>query len=465
MDLDAMLEAATVSRPPLSVPLPPLPPQTNLQSTHSSAAGEKDPFAGWDNIPLFMKSLPSDLGGVDKPSGGDDGIALEALQALMYDGEPSEIAADLKAQGNSLFSAKKYRDAIGFYTRALDECGKEIGIQDKRTLWCNRAAANLELGTPASPPSFPRVPPLILVPFVVPGNYGATLRDISLVLSAPLESYPEPPSAAYQKTTAKALLRSARALSGLEKLEEAMDSLSRLKLLESDLEGGGDSGEKIRAVVEGKLEKKRVKEAEKSEKERRVREGEARMREALGLAGVKLPKEPTIKGKAKLLFSNCPIDITPPHFDPDALLPHQLPSHPLLPPTASSSTYIPFSPPPPTTPLIFPTFLLLPNASPPTRDLCLSFHTLSTFSSFLESMEHDPSSLQLYIATVKGRVLKVGGKLTLGKVLAAAGKDGDGWELKEGWALEIVGVEKGTEGEKFLEGWKEEVKKGVGAIL
>ncbi|KAL8278920.1 hypothetical protein RQP46_008589 [Phenoliferia psychrophenolica] len=373
--MDALIEA-TVDRPPLST------------------AGEADPFAGWDDIPLFMKSLPTELGGQPKDGDAGGSQALEALQALMYDGEPSEIAADLKAQGNDLFAAKKYRDALGFYTRALDEVGADLPVEERRVLWSNRAAANLELR-----------------------NFGATLRDVSLILSAPLASYPEPPSLAWNKTTLKALLRSARALSGLEKLPEALDALKRLRILEVDMgEGDKDVGKVLLKEVEGKIEKKERKLAETKEKARRVVESDRAMREALALRGVKLPK-----GTSKALFATCPIDITPPHFDPTFLPPSSLPSHPLLPSPSSSTPYTPFTAPATSTPLIFPTFLLLPHASPPTRDLCLSFHTSSTFAVVLESMEHDPSQLQLYIATVKGRVLKVGAKLTLEKVLAAAG--------------------------------------------
>lgn len=58
----------------------------------------------------------------------------------------AEIAADLKAQGNTLFAARKFRDAIGFYTRALDEVGNELPVEERRVLWSNRAAGNLELG-------------------------------------------------------------------------------------------------------------------------------------------------------------------------------------------------------------------------------------------------------------------------------------------------------------------------------
>lgn len=52
----------------------------------------------------------------------------------------------MKAQANELFAARKYRDAVGFYTRAIEECGKDLEMEERRVLWSNRAAANLELG-------------------------------------------------------------------------------------------------------------------------------------------------------------------------------------------------------------------------------------------------------------------------------------------------------------------------------
>jgi hypothetical protein len=35
-------------------------------------------------------------------------------------------------QGNALFKQRKFRDAIGFYTRALDEVGKDLSIERAR---------------------------------------------------------------------------------------------------------------------------------------------------------------------------------------------------------------------------------------------------------------------------------------------------------------------------------------------
>lgn len=80
-------------------------------------------------------------------------------------------------------------------------------------------------------------------------------------------------------------------------------------------------------------------------------------------------------------------------------------------------------------------------------------------------MEHDPATLQVYISTAKGKVLKIGAKLELGRVLDAASKDGDGWEMKEGWALEMVGVPKTVQGENWIATWKEEVKLGANSLL
>lgn len=113
-----------------------------------------------------MKSLPSDLGGASEED--TSGNTLAALQALVYEGEPAgayqpqdalfcrvltslsrlfvEIAAGFREQGNELFGKRKFKEAIGFYSRALDEVGKDLPVADRRTLWSNRAAANLELG-------------------------------------------------------------------------------------------------------------------------------------------------------------------------------------------------------------------------------------------------------------------------------------------------------------------------------
>jgi tetratricopeptide (TPR) repeat protein len=54
-----------------------------------------------------------------------------------------EIASNFKAQGNDYFKAKRYREALGFYTQAID--AKPTDPVLKESLFLNRAACNLEL--------------------------------------------------------------------------------------------------------------------------------------------------------------------------------------------------------------------------------------------------------------------------------------------------------------------------------
>ncbi|GAA6026110.1 hypothetical protein JCM8202_002112 [Rhodotorula sphaerocarpa] len=295
---------------------------------------------------------PPELGGTAdvkdtaKPGETDPSDTLAVLQALAYEGDPSEIAEGFREQGNAGFKQRKFRDAIGFYTRALDEVGKDLSIEERRALWGNRAAANLELG-----------------------NYGACLRDCSQILGQTNSSYPDLPSDASNRLTMKALFRSARALSALGKLPESLDALKRLGTLGVELgEQDKDAGKGVRIEVERKQAEKERKEAEKAERERRKREGDAAIAVALTHRGVVFPK-PTSKTP---LFANCPTDVTPPHFDAYIVPLSSLSTIPLLPPP-SSADYTPWQAPPPSTPLIFPVLLLLPLESPPTRDLIMAF--------------------------------------------------------------------------------------------
>ncbi|GMM51611.1 HSP70/90 family co-chaperone [Starmerella bacillaris] len=91
-------------------------------------------LADLNQIPFFMTEFKE---------GDEENPQIEALRALAYDGEPDEIAENFKAQGNDCFKTKKFKDAIQFYTQALDQkCGKnDIDI----ACLGNRAQCNLEL--------------------------------------------------------------------------------------------------------------------------------------------------------------------------------------------------------------------------------------------------------------------------------------------------------------------------------
>ena len=54
-----------------------------------------------------------------------------------------EIAQNFKEQGNDYFKGKRWREALGFYTQAINAKPTDPALQE--ALLCNRAACNLEL--------------------------------------------------------------------------------------------------------------------------------------------------------------------------------------------------------------------------------------------------------------------------------------------------------------------------------
>jgi hypothetical protein len=66
-----------------------------------SVAGTDNPFAGWDDVPLFMKSLPAEQGGQRKQDAPDDNATLDALAALMYEGTATGTSSHASDHGLS----------------------------------------------------------------------------------------------------------------------------------------------------------------------------------------------------------------------------------------------------------------------------------------------------------------------------------------------------------------------------
>lgn len=103
--------------------------------------------------PLFMTSLAD--------AGTEENVALEALQALQYEGPKSEAAQNFKEQGNESVQEKKWSDAKEYYTKGIavlqdkdetrwDQPEDSTKEQDLRLLLneqlhINRARCNLEL--------------------------------------------------------------------------------------------------------------------------------------------------------------------------------------------------------------------------------------------------------------------------------------------------------------------------------
>ncbi|VDC04001.1 unnamed protein product [Peniophora sp. CBMAI 1063] len=168
--------------------------------------------------PLFMTSLP------DAES---EDPTLAALQSLAYDGTPDEIASNFKSQGNEYFKGKRFREAAGFYTQALDAQPSDKSLLE--ALLLNRAACNLELQ-----------------------NYGRVLHDTAHTLTL-------------NPTNSKAYYRSAQALYALDRLPEALDAATRCLTFDPS----NAAMESIRAKVQ-----KRIADKEARERERRARAAE-----------------------------------------------------------------------------------------------------------------------------------------------------------------------------------------------
>ena len=135
---------------------PALPPPMDSIKSRTPA----EVLSALNRTPLFMTSLD------DTDGGAGENVELEALKALAYEGTPVEVAENFREQGNECFRAKKWSDAVEFYTKGVvvlqearkkrtgghveeeEENGK-IEVQEERGLeeacLVNRAACNLEL--------------------------------------------------------------------------------------------------------------------------------------------------------------------------------------------------------------------------------------------------------------------------------------------------------------------------------
>jgi hypothetical protein len=100
----------------------------------------------------------------------------------------------------------------------------------------------------------------------------------------------------------------------------------------------------------------------------------------------------------------------------------------------------------------------------------LTFHQDVTFGDQLDAFnaqnahqQRDPTAEVVYAVTQKGRILKVGRKLTLKKIIEAAAQkvaDGsiDGLDLVEGWCLEFYIVAKGQSETRWIAEQKAKIK-------
>ncbi|KAJ1895866.1 HSP70/90 co-chaperone [Kickxella alabastrina] len=148
---------------------------------------EPSPVSHAESLDSIMEKLRSTpLFMTDLADAGEGNDAVEALKSLAYDEPPEEMATNLKNEGNDCFKCKNFKDAVQYYTRALDYDGHD-NRDLKVSLLTNRAAANLELQ-----------------------NYGRAIQDCADALRL-------------KPDNSKALFRSAKACLALRKFEEARE--------------------------------------------------------------------------------------------------------------------------------------------------------------------------------------------------------------------------------------------------
>ncbi|EPQ29519.1 uncharacterized protein PFL1_02738 [Pseudozyma flocculosa PF-1] len=421
----------------------PTPPQSSTGGpaapAPSAGSGPSETMAGWanqtspsprnleetlksfDSIPFFMQDLdPSNV--ANDPAAQ---TKLEALQALAFDGTPDEVAANFKEQGNTNFVHKRFREAAGFYTQAI-----EAGPEDKalrETLHVNRAACNLELQ-----------------------NYGMCLRDTSATL-------------AINPRNIKAYYRAARALLALDRSADCVKTCD----LALTIDDANQAIAALRKKAQERDDLVKRQALEKAERERRKRETEAALTQAFLSRGLWLESSP-----------RPPDNPTPAHFDPEELPPHSSPKLPLVAPpssSSSSSTVRWQAPDPIRTPLVLPVFFIYPAHAQ--SDLIQCYAEDTPLHLHLESMFPSPPSLpwdtkgeyvadnlNVYATTHKQRLLKLGKKLTLRQIMDQAAKDSpdpkkpqdrDGMVMRDGM-LSLVVVPKGDEEKAWVERFKKQ---------
>lgn len=399
-----------------------------------------------------MKDLPTDSEASDEQK-GQSAASLEALKSLAFDGSPDEVAANFKQHGNDYFKGKRFREAVDFYSKAIEAgpTGKEL----KLSLHLNRAACHLQLQ-----------------------NYRSSLKDASQAL-------------AIDQTSSKAFYRAAQALAALDKSVEAIDCCDHGLNIDDKNEEMRKLKEKI--VKEAQLKEKRI--AESNERERRKKETDMALKKAFlvsisSLEGVvrqedrwltALPSPLRFPSQARGLW----IEVSPrppdnpsaPHFDPVSL------------PTVPLSTPTSWQPPDfIRTPVVFPVLFLYPQHNQ--TDFISDFHEDTTIGDHLEqmfpleargSLPWDPSGqyisrdLVSYVSTKRRRLLKVGKKLTLRQVLDQGARETedskgkvverDGVVLKDG-ILNVVVLPKGKAETEWVDKFKEarEEAKRMGEI-
>ncbi|CAF9922062.1 MAG: hypothetical protein ALECFALPRED_002008 [Alectoria fallacina] len=347
---------------------PALPP--HMASVRSHTADEIVQMM--NRTPLFMTSLES--------TAGEDGdnMELDALRALQYEGTPAEVAQGFKEQGNEVVKLKRWKDGKEFYTKGLavlvqrekdrslkspDEAGKRLSIAEDEA----------EIGKEKELEEICYVNRALCNLEIK--NYRSTTLDCASALRL-------------NPKNTKAYYRSSLALFALDKVLEASDACARG--LAIDPANGALKALAIK--IEARQKSLRAVEQKKHKREQRTQKEKLMLNTALRARNIRTRStaQPPDMEDASI------------HLSPD--------------PVAPTST------------LMFPVVLLYPLHLQ--SDFVKAFSETDTVPSHLEYVfplpwdekhEYRLGSVEFYMETGSGGLIKVGKKVSLGKVLGRPG--------------------------------------------
>ncbi|MBW0549041.1 hypothetical protein O181_088756 [Austropuccinia psidii MF-1] len=332
--------------------------------------------AGWDKVPLFMKGS-SDASNPSNPLTSNPSI--QALQALIYDDQPShqiQSIQALKTRADQLFKSKSYHLALGFYNQAIDffkssSSNSSFPSEILLSLFANRAACHLALE-----------------------NFRSCLSDCHLILKDPLKV----PTTTLVR---KSLFRSAKASIGLNKLNQALDLINKLINLDSRDQVNDQEPQNLKNQILHKIQKNLHSTYLTQKNLKYQNDLNQALRLTLKLRGISISADNPFPPHS----SNLPPGLKPAHFD-------HIPSEIDINNLSNSSQLS----------IIYPVYVLRPKDQPPTRDLILSWHEDHLISDHLQELCAQKDSHHFYIISLNRKIFKCGNHLSIRKISALISK-------------------------------------------
>ncbi|EXJ67620.1 uncharacterized protein A1O5_08966 [Cladophialophora psammophila CBS 110553] len=330
-------------------------PEPNQMSSKSFEEIAQD----MSKTPLFMNSLDA--------AANDDGenIMLEAIKALQHEGTKADVAQGFKERGNEMVAEKKWKDAKEFYTKGIavladndeerwDKAEDQTAEEKLRVLLNEQLHVNRARCN------------------LELKNYRSTTADCAVALRI-------------NPSNIKAHYRSASALFALDKVLEALDVASRGVKLDPD----NTALKKLLDQIRGRMKTK------ETEDRRRLAELRRKQQERMVLEAALKARKVTVRGSKQ-----------PPNLE-DATI--RLSPDPLS----------------PTSLLEFPVMLLYPMHNQ--TDLIKAWAEKDAITHHLSYIlplpwdsknEYKLSTVDCYMDTISGGLMKVGKKLTLLEALS-----------------------------------------------